>query len=89
MFTQDNVYWWWVIASTTGLWQMTRYNVGEHVARSSNEGNFTIKWFARYVNGLQSKLDQKSQTSFKNKIANQRTIGPVKAHLRSGICNLS
>ena len=46
-FNQDNVYWWWVIACTTGHWQMTRYNVGEHVSRGSNEDKYSIKWFVR------------------------------------------
>ena len=46
-FVQDNVYWWWVIAATTGQWQMTRYNVGEHVTRGSNEDKKHIKWFVR------------------------------------------
>ena len=44
---QDNAYWWWVIVSTDGLMQMTRYNVGSNTHRSSNSIKTSIKWYVQ------------------------------------------
>ena len=42
---QDNAYWWWVIVSTNGVMQMTRYNVGSNVHRGTNSLKNSIKWY--------------------------------------------
>ena len=44
---QKNVYWWWVIVSTSGVMQMTRYNVGSHTHRGTNSLKTSIKWYVQ------------------------------------------
>ena len=44
---QDNAYWWWVIVSTDGLMQMTRYNVGSNVHRGDSTQQTSIKWYVQ------------------------------------------
>lgn len=44
---QDDAYWMFVLASTTGHWYMSRYNVGEHVSRGDNETKYGMEWFIR------------------------------------------
>ena len=44
---QDNAYWWWVMVSTDGLMQMTRYNVGANVHRGTNSQRTSIKWYVQ------------------------------------------
>lgn len=43
---QDNAYWWWLMASTTGTVRATRYNVGSHVHRGASKDKWAINWFA-------------------------------------------
>ncbi|XP_078379875.1 uncharacterized protein LOC144662806 [Oculina patagonica] len=44
---QDNAYWWWVIVSTNGVMQMTRYNVGSNTHRGTNSDKRSIKWYVQ------------------------------------------
>lgn len=44
---QDNAYWWWVIVSTNGVMQMTRYNVGSNTHRGTNSLKTNIKWYVQ------------------------------------------
>ena len=44
---QDNAYWWWVIVSTNGVMQMTRYNVGSNTHRGTNSQKTSIKWYVQ------------------------------------------
>lgn len=44
---QDNAYWWWVIVSTNGVMQMTRYNVGSNTHRGTNKQKTSIKWYVQ------------------------------------------
>jgi len=44
---QDNAYWWWVIVSTDGVMQMTRYNVGSNTHRGTNSLKRSIKWYVQ------------------------------------------
>ena len=44
---QNNAYWWWVIVSTDGLMQMTRYNVGSSTQRGTNSAKRNIKWYVQ------------------------------------------
>ena len=44
---QDNAYWWWVIVSTSGVMQMTRYNVGSNTHRGTNSMKTSIKWYVQ------------------------------------------
>ncbi|KAL9988104.1 hypothetical protein ACROYT_G002509 [Oculina patagonica] len=44
---QDNAYWWWVIVSTNGVRQMTRYNVGSSTHRGTNTDKTSIKWYVQ------------------------------------------
>lgn len=48
---QDNAYWWWVIVSTNGVMQMTRYNVGSNTHRGTNNLKRSIKWYVQ-ISGL-------------------------------------
>lgn len=50
---QDNAYWWWVIVSTGGVMQMTRYNVGSNTHRGTNSLKRSIKWYVQ-TSGLLS-----------------------------------
>lgn len=43
---QDNAYWYWLMASTTGTVRATRYNVGSHVSRGTSKDKWAINWFA-------------------------------------------
>lgn len=42
---QDNAYWYWQEASTTGTVLTTRYNIGEHKHRGDSTGKYELKWF--------------------------------------------
>ena len=44
---QNNVYWCWVIVSTNGMMQMTRYSVGSNVPRGTNSGKKSVKWYVQ------------------------------------------
>jgi len=44
---QNNAYWWWVIVSTDGLMQMTRYSVGSNTHRGTNSRKTNIKWYVQ------------------------------------------
>ena len=44
---QNNAYWWWVIVSTDGQMQMTRYNVGSSTHRGTNSAKRNIKWYVQ------------------------------------------
>lgn len=44
---QDNAYWWWVIVSTDGRMQMTRYNVGSNTHRGTNSKKTSIAWYVK------------------------------------------
>lgn len=44
---QNNAYWWWVIVSTDGTMQMTRYNVGSNTHRGTNSQKTEIKWYVQ------------------------------------------
>ena len=44
---QNNAYWWWVIVSTDGQMQMTRYNVGSNTHRGTNSAKRNIKWYVQ------------------------------------------
>lgn len=44
---QNNAYWWWVIVSTSGVMQMTRYNVGSNTHRGTNSIKTSIKWYVQ------------------------------------------
>ena len=44
---QNNAYWWWVIVSTNGVMQMTRYNVGSSTNRGTNSRKTNIKWYVQ------------------------------------------
>ena len=44
---QDNAYWWWVIVSTSGTRQMTRYNVGSNTHRGTTSMKTSIKWYVQ------------------------------------------
>ena len=44
---QKNAYWWWVIVSTNGVMQMTRYNVGSNTHRGTNSVKGSIKWYVQ------------------------------------------
>ena len=41
---QNNAYWGWVIVSTNGVMQITRYNVGSNTHRGTNNLKKSIKW---------------------------------------------
>jgi len=49
---QNNAYWFWMIVSTNGLRQMTRYNVGAHVHRGTNTDRVSIKWYVKLADIL-------------------------------------
>jgi len=49
---QDDAYWWWIIVSTNGLRQMTRYNVGAHVHRGTNTDRISMKWYVKLTDIL-------------------------------------
>ena len=42
---QSNAYWWFTIVSTTGLREMSRWTVGEHVDRGHTSDRVGQKWF--------------------------------------------
>ena len=44
---QDDAYWWWSIVSTSGVMQMTRYNVGSNTNRGANYQKTSIKWYVK------------------------------------------
>jgi len=44
---QDDAYWFWMIVSTDGLTQRTRYNVGSNVHRGSDNEFNSIKWYVK------------------------------------------
>ena len=44
---QDNAYWWWVIVSTSGVMQMTRYNVGSNTHRGTNSRKTNVRWYVQ------------------------------------------
>lgn len=50
-FNRD-AYWWWVIASTDGLMQTTRYNVGSKKHRGDTTKKSSFKWYVRGVDIL-------------------------------------
>ena len=45
---QSDAYWWFVSVCTTGHWQVSRYNIGEHVSRGTGSARYALKWFVRY-----------------------------------------
>ena len=45
---QSDAYWWFVSVCTTGHWQMSRFNIGEHVSRGASFTRYALKWFVRY-----------------------------------------
>jgi len=49
---QDDAYWFWMIVSTNGLRQMTRYNVGEHVHRGTSTDRISMKWYVKLTDIL-------------------------------------
>ena len=44
---QNSAYWWWVIVSTSGVMQMTRYNVGSNTHRGTDSRKTSIKWYVK------------------------------------------
>ena len=44
----QNAYWWFVIFTTQGRMEMSRWSVGEHTSRRHNVGSIGLKWFANY-----------------------------------------
>ena len=44
---QDNAYWWWVIMSTNGNMEMTRYNVGSNIHRGTSSKKVSIWWYVQ------------------------------------------
>ena len=44
---QDDAYWWWVMVSTNGIMEMTRYNVGSHRHRGTNRVRRSIEWYVQ------------------------------------------
>lgn len=44
---QGNAYWWWVIVSTNGNMEMTRYNVGSDTHRGTNDKKVSIWWYVQ------------------------------------------
>ena len=44
---QDNAYWWWVIVSTSGTMEMTRYNVGSNTHQGTTSMKTSIKWYVQ------------------------------------------
>ena len=45
---QPNAYWWFVIYTTQGRIEMSRWSVGEHTSRGHNVITTGLKWFANY-----------------------------------------
>ncbi|XP_078371860.1 uncharacterized protein LOC144655480 [Oculina patagonica] len=45
---QPKAYWWFTIVSTTGLREMSRWTVGEHVDRGHTSGKVGQKWFVNH-----------------------------------------
>ena len=48
MELQPNAYWWFVIFTTEGRMEMSRWSVGEHTSRGHNVITYGLKWFANY-----------------------------------------
>ena len=48
MQLQPNAYWWFVIFTTQGRMEMSRWSVGEHTSRGHNVITMGVKWFANY-----------------------------------------
>lgn len=53
---QTDAYWWWVMVSTDGIMEMTRYNVGSHRHRGTNRVKRSIKWFVQLAGLLPKPL---------------------------------
>jgi len=49
---QDDAYWFWMIVSTDGLVQRTRYNVGSNVHRGTDSERKSIKWYVKQASFL-------------------------------------
>jgi len=49
---QDDAYWFWMIVSTDGLVQRTRYNVGSNVHRGTDSERRSIKWYVKQASFL-------------------------------------
>ncbi|WAR14401.1 hypothetical protein MAR_004506 [Mya arenaria] len=45
---QNNPYWWFTIAATTGSVDMSRWTVGEHTNRGHSSQTANIEWFVNY-----------------------------------------
>lgn len=45
MKIQSNAYWWFTIVSATGLREMSRWTVGEHIDRGHTSDKVGQKWF--------------------------------------------
>ena len=48
MELQPNAYWWFVIFTTEGRMEMSRWSVGAHASRGLNVITHGLKWFANY-----------------------------------------
>ena len=44
---QNDAYWWWVMVSTNGMMQVTRYNVGSNTNRGTSSVKRSIKWYVQ------------------------------------------
>lgn len=44
---KDNAYWWWAMASTSGVLQITRYEVGSGKHRGSTTRKIQIRWYVK------------------------------------------
>jgi len=65
---QDNAYWVWMIVSTNGLRQRTRYNVGAHVHRGTDTDRISMKWYVKLTDIL-------AQPSYSNLDNGERVEG--------------
>ena len=48
MMISPKAYWWFTIVSSTGLREMSRWTVGEHVDRGHNSNKVGQKWFVNH-----------------------------------------
>lgn len=58
----NDAYWWFAIWSTSGLLDMSRWNVGSHTSRSHTSANYPMTWYADICWMLAYEHDDKGVT---------------------------
>lgn len=79
---QDNAYWWWVMVSTNGIMEMTRYNVGSHKHRGTNRVRRSIEWYVQLA-GL---LPKPSYSHQANGNGVQGVLYDLESNVKKGQC---